>query len=309
MSCSLREGAQESTIGSRQPSGRQAAHPPQRRCAPSPLCPFLLLVLTSCRSVPTAPDGTPLDPPSYAQLAEAHNARIERLDRVSARGSIELRWTDQDGDHFLPGDVDLWMELPDRTAMNIEKFGERFLWIGSDGSSAWMFDFRDNPTSLHVAPAAEAAWVAAEGEPPIKPSAILALWGLRPLPAAGSHDPPVGYDRGLDAWIVTAPDPGGPVRLYLDRSTTLPIRAEILDAAGRVLLLGRLKLSRYERVSITGEAAGSGPRFPTLSDLEGEDVQIKLSLPSPADDGVEARFFDLDWLRSAFKPERGLSDP
>ncbi|MHC4128415.1 MAG: hypothetical protein ACYSUA_09660 [Planctomycetota bacterium] len=116
----------------------------------------LALLLCSCHEGPRgSADGQRPVPVSYAALAEAHNARVDRISRVYADGSIELRWTDEDGRHFAPGNVDLWIEPPARTAIHISKGGERIMWLGSDGPTAWLFDFRSDPTVLHVVAAAE----------------------------------------------------------------------------------------------------------------------------------------------------------
>jgi hypothetical protein len=234
-------------------------------------------------------------------VAETHNARVSRIRRVYADGSIELRWADEDGKHFAPGQLDLWIEPPGRTAVHISKGGERILWLGSDGPTAWLFDFRDAETSLNVVRPAEGGTSAL----PFDPAHLFALGGLKPLPPAGSVE---GVDEALGAYVVV-PDPGdGATRLFLDRETLLPVGAEILDADGTVLLYSRLTLRRYDRVDVTGAAPGSGPMFPTLIDIYGidHDVHAKLSIYSPTDDEqeIQPHYFELDWLIEAFSPKR-----
>ncbi|MHC4773803.1 MAG: hypothetical protein ACYTBR_00885 [Planctomycetota bacterium] len=262
----------------------------------------LALLLCSCHEGPRgSADGQRPVPVSYAALAEAHNARVDRISRVYADGSIELRWTDEDGRHFAPGNVDLWIEPPARTAIHISKGGERIMWLGSDGPTAWLFDFRSDPTVLHVVAAAEGG----TSDLPLDPGHLFGLCGLTPLPAIGSVE---GFDEGLDAYTVVGDPAGGPLRMLLDRETLLPVGAEILDDDGEVALYSRLKLRRYERVDVVGAAPGSGPMFPTLIDIHGIDggVHAKLSVYSPTDDRreIEPHYFDLDWLIESFRPGR-----
>ena len=107
---------------------------------------------------------------------------------------------------------------------------------------------------------------------------------------------------------MTAPDHP---RLYVDRETLLPVRAELLDDEGRILLYSVMKLSRYERLDVTGASPLAGPRFPTLLDIVGTDdrIKVRLSVPDPTDDEGWPRFFDLHWLRDAFKPVSEPSSP
>jgi hypothetical protein len=237
--------------------------------------------------------------PSYAELAAAHNARAGRVERVYADGSIELRWSDADGRHFAPGHVDLWIEPPDRTAVYVSKGGERIMWLGSNGPTAWAFDFRDRQTVLSVAgPGAGGG-----DDLPFDPADLFGLCGLAPLPAAGSV---AGFDEARDAWLVV-PDPAaGAVRLYLDRQTVLPVRVERLDPRGVVVLASDLTLRRYERIEVVGSAPGSGPRIPTLIDIHGieGDAHVKLSIYSPTDDRqqIDPNYFDLQWLIESFAP-------
>jgi hypothetical protein len=260
----------------------------------------VVCLLGSCKGAPSGPDdGDRAALPSYAALVEAHNARVDRIKRVYADGSIELRWTDDDGRHFAPGHVDLWVELPDRTAVYISKGGERIMWLGSNGPTAWLLDFRGGQTVLRVTRPGDAA----AGELPFDPSDLFGLCGLKPLPAGGSVE---GLDEGRDAYSVV-PDPAdGSLRLFLDRETTLPVRVEMLDGQGAVELYSDLTLRRYERVEVVGAAPGSGPMIPTLIDIHGVagGEHVKLSIYSPTDDQreIEPHYFDLDWLIDSFAP-------
>ena len=93
----------------------------------------------------------------------------------------------------------------------------------------------------------------------------------------------------------------------MDRASLLPVRAEILDADGTILLAGDLKLRRYEQVEVVGSPA-AGPLIPTLIDIRGleADAYAKLSIYSPTSDRreIDPNYFDLDWLMQSFPPQR-----
>ncbi|MHC4416026.1 MAG: hypothetical protein ACYS0G_12150 [Planctomycetota bacterium] len=266
-----------------------------------------LLLVASCREVErVATDSPPPETPPYATLARTHNARIDRLYKVYARGVIELRWTDQEGKHFEQGDVDLWIALPDRTALNISKFGERLMWAGSRGGTSWIFDLRSDETVLYLGSGAPGSLAPGVGPLPIDPDMLLTLCGLTRLPPSQPEGlPPVRYDAQYDAWMGTVEKPRGMTRLFLDRRTLLPVRVEALSPEGRILLHSRLALSRYEGVRISGARPVTRPAFPTLVDVFATDDSgsMKIAVRSPSEE-VEDRFFDLEWLKTRFPPER-----
>lgn len=259
-----------------------------------------LLLIVSCRGRSGPGADSAYAVPDYEVLAAAHNDRVERLGRIAARGVIEMWWTDDDGRHYEQGELDLWISLPSRTALNISKLGHRFMWIGSDDRQTWLFEFRDGVTTLHLA---DPDRLMAEGVMPFEPTLLLELGGLTPLPAAGGE---VRYARDHDAWAIRAPD--RPV-LFLDRQSLLPVRAELLDDVGGILLYSAMKRSRYERVKLSGVSPLGGPMFPTLVNIKSTDgrFEVQLSARGPNDSGVNANFFDLAWLKGWFKPERDAS--
>ncbi len=255
------------------------------------LLPLLLLVSCRVQSGPAADRDH--DVPGYEVLAAAHNERVQRLGMIAARGVIEMWWTDDDGRHYEQGELDLWIALPRRTALRVSKLGHLFMWIGSDDRQTWLFDFRDGVTTLHLTEEG-----LTDTAIPFEPRLLLELGGLTPLPAAGGA---VRYARDHDAWEVRAPN--RPV-LFLDRQSLLPVRAELLDEAGRILLYSAMKRTRYQRVDLAGVSPLGGPMFPTLVNIKSTDdrFEVQLSARGPNDSGVKAKYFELSWLKDHFKP-------
>ncbi len=268
---------------------------------------IVLMLLASCQKPPIdETGGTNLEAPPYVTLAEAHNARIDRLGTLYARGVIELRWRDDDGKHVEQGDLDLWIALPHQTALNISKFGERLMWLGSDDRQSWLFDFRGDETVIYRATDDQRSDDRDDAQLTIEPASLLRLRGLIRLPPEEAQGPaPVGYNAQLDAWVLMIPLPGEMLRLHLDRATLLPVRVDAMSPDGRLLLYSQLRLDRYESVAMVGVGPWQRPKFPTLIDIFNADdtAAVKVAARSPTDQ-VKDRFFDLDWLISVFAPER-----
>lgn len=259
-------------------------------------------VAAGCQT-PSPRGGEP--PPAYETLASFHNKRVEMLSRVYARGNVEIRWTDDDGGHFEQGDLDLWIALPDRTALNISKFSERILWLGSRGKWAWVFDFRGDETVLSCVgheefrPPGDAAGIF------VVPQSLLGLCGLTRLPEPSAEHPSVSHDPHSDVLMVTVSRQDGTRRLFIDRETLLPVGVEDLSAEGALLVSSTINLARYAPVAVEGAGPGQRPMFPTLIDIDAPDksASIKIAVRRPTNE-VEDRFFDLNWLMSAMRPER-----
>lgn len=263
--------------------------------------------LSSCQTMPRpGAGGSELQVPSYETIATRHNDRLDRMTSVNAAGAIELRWTDDQGRHFESGRAEVWIVLPDRTAIDVQKFGERLMWMGSNGSNTWMIDFRGDETVLHLHDANSENPPEAADRVPIEPVTLLKLLGLGRLPAEAETDSlPVTYDAGREAWVVTVREADDLLRLFFDRESLLPIRVELLSPDHEILRHSTLFLRRYDLVQMAGVVPGTQPRFPTLAEVFDADGSgsIKLALRGPTD-AVKDKYFELDWLRRAFRPDR-----
>ncbi|MHC4448409.1 MAG: hypothetical protein ACYSXF_11735 [Planctomycetota bacterium] len=245
-------------------------------------------------------DRPPDPPPAYAELAAGHNSRIERLRQVHATGVIE-----QDGRHQEQCRAQLWLQLPHKTALRMEKLGEVLLWLGSDEQRYWFFDgLNREETVLYVGDHDAVRLAPDRAGLATNPFALLDLMALVPLPAArGPGDPAVAYDADHDAWRVQAPGLGGPMRVFFDRSTRLPKRVEALSEDGAVVATS--DLPRYESVEQRGVAPLARPKFPTKVDISlppGDD-RVMLAVEGPRST-TNARVFELDRLIRALRPDR-----
>jgi hypothetical protein len=279
----------------------------------------LLVMAASCApggrgSRPLEPTAGPPDVAAVIALIEAHNRRVELLSQFWARGVIELRWVDEAGEeHFEPQvNARLWLDLPWRTALRAEKMDEVLFWLGSDAEHYWMFDLMGGETVLYVGRHKEG--IEDRRDPLlIRPLVLVDLLGLTPVPVPEIDEASAGssawfsFDEERDACIITADGAGGPMRLYLDRHSGLPVRVETLSLAGEVLLFS--ELGRYETVPIRGIARAARPKAPTLIDLADPagTISVKLALDQPSGE-LEGqpwdRVFALSRLLQAMRPDR-----
>ena len=246
-------------------------------------------------------------PISYADVAEAHNARAARLDRVWARAVVELWYVDDRGKiHREQGEGHLQVRQPNDVALSIGKLGETYAWLGADGERFWFFDKFEKPRVVvgrfkNIGrPCAEALGL------PADPRTLLDIMGMTPIPATG----------GSTAWsedgrrIVVSFARGGAVeRLYLDAKTLLPARIELVDATGSegaVTLVATL--GKYEPV-VQSDEGGFYPRLASRVEIRHDEshTRIALHLADMEDGGSRAgrlrdAAFDFDSLRAVFRP-------
>ena len=269
---------------------------------------MVVLLLSSCKTTPrpTPPNGQVENTPTYESLVSHHNERIKKFRGINAGGSIEMRWTDDDGDHFETCLAEVWIKLPDKTALNIQKLGERLMWLGSNGDDAWVMTFAKEEKVLYVYGSDERKQEDSPTRLPIEPSLLLKMLGLSKITIPeNAKSKPVDFDAERDAWILSVPGEQRSLRLYFDREKKLPIRIEYLTAEGKIQMYSELLLRRYDTVEMVGLIPGTQPMFPTLVDIYNTQGlgEIKLALRQPVDD-VKDHFFDLDWIIRTFKPDR-----
>jgi len=256
-------------------------------------------------------------PPGQAPLAgdllKRHNDQVAALKSLSATGVVELRWTDESGGHFEQGEMDLWLVMPWQLALRIHKLGEDFLWLGASEQNFWLFDLRNRDQAvLHVGSHQQGE--TDESAPlKVKPLVLLDLCAMTQLSLPeGAPDAAALFDNAQNAWVVPATGRGGPVRVFFDARSSLPIRIEAVGGDGQTALFSRIAPARFAPVEIPGVSAGSYPRIPTLIDLldpqSKDEVKIAIDEQSLSyrdqQQPPNPRVFDLQLLIKRFQPAR-----
>ena len=114
------------------------------------LCGLVFCLQLGGCSAPPAKLGSVVEE-DYTRFCSLQNQRASIFRILESSGTIELRRTDEDGTSFDSCALDLWRK-GEEFALRLKKFGERFLWVGSDGSDWWVFELAAEPSRLVVLP-------------------------------------------------------------------------------------------------------------------------------------------------------------
>lgn len=255
-----------------------------------------------------AQDSPAIEIPTYSAIAEFHNHRVSQLQKTYSYGVLELRWEDERGVHTEPQvDVEMWLELPDLSAIRVDKLGEVFFWAGSDEHRLWVFnllDKNDKTAIIRKRGGRRGQEVAFFG---LEPDSLLDLMGLRPLPDPGQSDPIVVFDPEYEGWSIDGLGNDGNTRIVFDSDSLLPKRIEIRSPDGELMIYSTL--SKYASVPLSGISVLAFPRSPLWIDVVDEAgggfAKIHLNeMTGKVSDQPFDRVFDLDRLLRGLAPDR-----
>lgn len=245
-------------------------------------------------------------PPAAAAIAASERARVGTLAALHARGVAEVRTTDEKGKHFDQGDIDLrWM--PQRGfAASITKFGDRWAWIGSDRTSWWAFELKEDPVTLRTGRLDRARAGTSAAMP----------WLMALLPLVPDPDSEIQLRDGRAvARILTegATFPAGTtVEAEFDARTLAPLAVRVRRGSEVVC---ESALSEIGSVETMGSAPGAWPRIPRRvrahAPSQGEGNEIALFFETVRGDREAADkpgLYDLAQLRARFAPGRVEED-
>lgn len=277
---------------------------PSRRAALAGL--LLLLLAAGCR---TGSGARALDPdrptPDYATIAEAYNARADRLGRLWSRAVVQVRYLDEDGKRRgVQGEGHLQVIQPDRLALSAGKLGETLFWLGGDADRFWAFELGDASRASVGRHENVGRPCARPLSAPVHPLEALDLLGVTALPAEPS---PVAWSVDGRLLVVEVPGRFGAQRIFLDPRDFLPVRIELLDPRnGAAAIVATLE--QHERVSLEG-SPGYNPRVATRIVIEhpGSESEVRLSLSDMTDGSERGRLadavFTFESLLRAFRPD------
>jgi hypothetical protein len=291
------------------------------------LCLFAALFLVACKPKDLQLELAPADAPAAHAIIVTHNERVAKLATTYSEGVIEIRWRDERGKHFEGGDLDFWQTTGDRTALRVSKFGDVFLWLGSNEQEYWLFDLlnKDDRVLYRGRHDQQIERMSGLG---VKPLALLDLLGLTPIAeetAATSSDQPAPYDSERKAYVIEAPGRGGDgarMRMFFDRNSLLPVRVESIDPDGEIV--AESAHSKHETVEMEGVGPMARPKMAEIIDIRrGENLadadssenaadgemsgEVKIAINTTtayAHPALPARYFDLERLVAAMRPGR-----
>ncbi|MSR34541.1 MAG: hypothetical protein EXS12_07080 [Phycisphaerales bacterium] len=237
-----------------------------------------------------------------AAIVSQQNHRVAGLKIFATRGSAELRWHDENGDHFEQAQVDLaWRNGGDDISLRADKMGERLAWAGANAKEWWLFEPKREPSRL---------WLGARDRPvpdsllPFAgPDALLELLAALSWPntVAIVQESPGNFTAEFarpprGAWVKT--------RVQVDKNNALPSHISLLDAKGAVLAESELSvpvmavmnhLPMADRPMVASKI--------TLKSVSNVGVwQIFWDEPGAREDRLKDRLFDLEVIRGVMRP-------
>ena len=268
-----------------------------------------LLAACAPRAVdsPTAsipPASVPTAGPASDAVAASERARVGGLQFLHAKGVAEIRWKDDDGNHFEQGDADVRWSAARGCAASISKFGDRYALLGTDGRRWWSIFPKAKPSRMEWGAMGTGAQSQGAND---ALAANPRYMGLLPLlPAAGAV---AQMEDGL-AWFNLADDAANAVgivaRAGFDPATLTPRVVRLRWPDGST---ARVEFGEMMPVETVGAAQGAWPRIPRriAGSHEGRGVTLSIALDSARADAEAVDrpgLYDMDALRARFAPEQ-----
>ncbi len=252
------------------------------------------------KSGSTSPAPTPtLD---VLEIVAQQNHRVAGLRKFAARGSAELRWHDEKGDHFEQAQIDLaWRNGGEQISLRAEKLGERLAWAGANSTQWWLFEPKREPSRLWLGP--RAMPMPDSLLPFAGPDALLELLAASPWPAK------VAVTQQLDQTFTVefARAPRGQwvrTRVEVQRNAGFPSHIWLVDAKGNVL--AESELSEPVMANMNHLPMADRPMVAskiTLKSMSNIGVwQIFWDEPGAREDRLKDRLFDVQVIRSVMLP-------
>jgi len=274
---------------------------------------FVLAVTAGLCGCAAGPDPSPTATVPHAAAAapasdfvRAQSERVRALRDFASRGSAEIHWKDEQGDHHEQTQLDLaWREGGGRVALRMDKLGERFAWSGADPESWWVFRLESKPTSLLIG----------RRDDPLPedmlsflgPDCLLELLGVSVWPDAATLEASAAdgvwirwnRSRPSGAWRAT--------RVRVSQPGGLPAEVQLLAADGSVLV--KAEHARPLSVEVAGAPPGAWPevagttRF-TLPGRQDGSWEVFWDAPGTRPERLKDRLFDLAVLREVLHPDQ-----
>ena len=235
-------------------------------------------------------------------IVAQQNHRVAGLKIFATRGSAELRWHDENGDHFEQAQVDLaWRNGGDDISLRADKMGERLAWAGANAKQWWLFEPKREPSRL---------WLGARDTPvpdsllPFAgPDALLELLAAKPWPTtvAIMQESPDNFTAEFvrsprGKWVKT--------RVEVVKNIGFPSHIWLLDAKGNVL--AESELSEPVMANMNHLPMADRPMVAskiTLKSVSNVGVwQIFWDEPGAREDRLKDRLFDLEVIRGVMRP-------
>ena len=280
----------------------------------------ILLTVTGCKN---AQSSNTLDRSRFTQavpphdLIQAHNDRADRLDNMTARGILSLRFPDpkdNNDQRYEQGDLNLQLRRPNDVAVVLKKLGETLIWLGSNTDTYWLIDDLESKVAVTGAHSQLTPDKLALLALPLSPLNLPLLLGLEPIDqnATASSDTKTGDT------LITFKRARVTVLYRFATGSTQPNAIELRGPDDQPIITAFLTntidiAAPSDPFAQSSLATDSGDRFPSKIRIQLHDGEITITMTL---DAVSTKrpldaAFDLDLLIQRFTPERvyDLDDP
>jgi hypothetical protein len=199
--------------------------------------------------------------PTYEEVARRYNERVEPLTSLWSRCVVRIWFPDREGEERTEQvEGHLQYIRPDRVDLTLRKVGQPVAALGCNAEKYWWIELaQEKSRKAYVGTHAgvDPERIARLGLP-VYPLDLIELTGITPLPtlaARGPDAPRVRWSPDGSELVLELPQREGARRVALDPETFDPVRVEVLDGSGRVLLSSML--SEYQTVGMRGGLPGT----------------------------------------------------
>lgn len=243
-------------------------------------------------------DTPPVIAPDAAAIVAGHNARVQGLDRLWARATVQVRGRDAEGNRFREqAEGHLQIVQPGRVALSLGKLGDTLFYLGAGDELYWWLDLSDSDHRVATVGRHSEATPEKTGRLgiPVQPRDLILLLAITPVDESAAV---TGWDETGRLAVIETQHGTLTRRLMIDPTTFETLRVELVGADGETITA---ELEGYDYATVVGDATLS-PRVAgrVLVTTPQFDGQLRLSLHGCKNKPISERVFDVVGLMDRF---------
>jgi hypothetical protein len=276
------------------------------------ICLLLIAVLafTGCASTGSKGADAPVQRgpvPPYAQVAAAYNARVSRLERLACPVSVVVHTRNKEGNPLSEQvEGNLQMALPSSIALRLDKVGQTVFYLGSNQTTYWWFDLKDEKSALVGSHDKATPQAVADFGLPVHPLDLLECLAIEPLPDQPPRQARLAWTKDGHSLVLSMPGRwGGQRQLWLDPATYEPAKVVLMDKSGAIM--ASAKLAKYVDVDVSGDTRihpRMASQFEVALPTQEATAVLTLVRPQNPGDAQRPKLFDVEALIKLYRIQK-----